>query len=426
MGSNTSKVNTEVAVQAQKNDSEINSDPRSPTPEISRTPLQGKGGSKHNITKNVDLRKTFENGQTEEKFIHKNPILSAVIKNHLQSYDPRSPTQDFERTPIVIGENVEEIRNERNALRAQNVDNYGSPCLRNDEDADESIAFKEVNPDIVPKNLCNLTFNDSIKDVEEPLGSSTASSDSIKKDSSNESIDKPTKLLETNFDYDETFEKSLENVEQNNHDSKTTTKTNNDKSATNMTYIPKFKVLPEDPRSPSNEIERTPIVVAKIPEESTDDNVEDMSDDTLIQVLQNTNAELIQTMTKPQGQKSDEILIYEDEGSSLNDTPKKCRSVNSNGSRTPLSCMKNKADAVHSRSKSANTLYDPKTQHNGAKKVSHIPRLKSLSKQNTFVPTASSISLRNISKASGIIGDCENTPPHSHRDKWDKDTSIVL
>lgn len=387
--------------------------------------MQGKGGSKHNITKNVDLRKTFENGQTEEKLIHKNPILSAVIKNHLQSYDPRSPTQDFERTPIVIGENLEEMRNDKNALRAQNVDNYGSPCLRNDEGADESFAFKEANLDIVPKNLCNLTFNESIKEVEEPLGSSTASSDSIKKDSSNDSIDRPTKLLETNFDYDETLEKSLDDVEENNQ-SNTITKPNNDKSATSVSYIPKFKILPEDPRSPTNGIERTPIVVAKIQEESTDDNVEDMSDDTLIKVLQHNNEELIHSMTKPQGKKSDEILIYEDEGSSLNDTPKKCRSANSNGSRTPLSCMKNKADAVHSRSKSANTLYDPKSQHNGAKKVSHIPRLKSLSKQNTFVPTASSISLRNISKATGIIGDCENTPPHSHRDKWDKDTSIIL
>lgn len=40
MGSNTSKVTNDVGVQAQKNDSEINCDPRSPTPEISRTPLQ--------------------------------------------------------------------------------------------------------------------------------------------------------------------------------------------------------------------------------------------------------------------------------------------------------------------------------------------------------------------------------------------------
>ncbi|CAH2050277.1 unnamed protein product, partial [Iphiclides podalirius] len=113
MGTNSSKSINETAGHVQKNDLnvEVNPDPRSPTPEIARTPLQSKNGLKHNITKNVDLRKTFESGQAEEKLIHNNPILSAVIKNHLQSYDPRSPTQEFERierTPIVVAK-AEEV-----------------------------------------------------------------------------------------------------------------------------------------------------------------------------------------------------------------------------------------------------------------------------------------------------------------------------
>lgn len=42
MGSNTSKPNGEAAVHVQKNDLDVgdSSDPRSPTPEIVRTPLQ--------------------------------------------------------------------------------------------------------------------------------------------------------------------------------------------------------------------------------------------------------------------------------------------------------------------------------------------------------------------------------------------------
>lgn len=41
MGSNSSKQNNEAADQLQKKDDvDANSDPRSPTPEISRTPLQ--------------------------------------------------------------------------------------------------------------------------------------------------------------------------------------------------------------------------------------------------------------------------------------------------------------------------------------------------------------------------------------------------
>ncbi|XP_063375769.1 uncharacterized protein LOC134663285 [Cydia amplana] len=420
MGSNTSKVTNEAAVQVQKNDTEINSDPRSPTPEISRTPLQGKGGSKHNITKNVDLRKTFENGQGEDKLIHNNPILSAVIKNHLQSYDPRSPTQDFERTPIVLGLNTEELK-DKNMLRVKAIDDCGSPSLHNNSTSDDSFVPKSI-PDIVPKNLCdgflNLTFNDTIKDVEEPLGSSTASSDSIE-NATKDSIDKPKKLLETNFDFDEKIEESIEEYEEDSKESKSNKNNSEDKQK--ILNFAKFKILPQDPRSPTNGIERTPIVISKV-EDKTDDNVEDMSDDTLIKVLQNTNAELIHGITKETGKDSDGILIYEDEEESR-ETPKKSRSAGSGGSRTPLSCMKNKGDNAHGRSKSVNTLYDDKFIT--GKKISHIPRLKSLSKSK-FIPAASSTSLRSISKAVGVMGDCENTPPHSHRDKWDKDTSIVL
>ncbi|XP_063616769.1 uncharacterized protein LOC134789973 [Cydia splendana] len=419
MGSNTSKVTNEAAVQVQKNDHEINSDPRSPTPEISRTPLQGKGGSKHNITKNVDLRKTFENGQGEDKLIHNNPILSAVIKNHLQSYDPRSPTQDFERTPIVLGMNTEELK-DKNVLRAKAIDDSGSPSLNNST-SDYGFVPKSI-PDIVPKNLCdgflNLTFNDTIKDVEEPLGSSTASSDSIE-NATKDSIHKPKQLLETNFDFDDKIEESIEEYEEDSEESKSNS--NNSEDEQKILNFAKFKILPQDPRSPTNGIERTPIVISKT-EDKTDDNVEDMSDDTLIKVLQNTNAELIHGITKKSGKDTDGILVYEDE-EETRETPKKPRSAGSGESRTPLSCMKNKGENAHGRSKSANTLYDNKCPITG-KKVSHIPRLKSLSKSK-FMPAASSTSLKNISKA-GVIGDCENTPPHSHRDKWDKDTSIVL
>ncbi|XP_053610635.1 uncharacterized protein LOC128675328 [Plodia interpunctella] len=432
MGSNSSKINTAAGpVQVQKNDSDLdaNSDPRSPTPEIIRTPLQGKPGAKHNITKNVDLRKTFENTNGEEKLIHNNPILSAVIKNHLQSYDPRSPTQDFERTPIVISTKVDEITEER----LPNEVNYGSPSLRQDEDEDENGIEATKSADlVVPKNLYDrlfdMTLDDTFKETEEPLGSSTASNEAIEVDISNgQSIMKEQRkpqLLETNFDYIdneyENFEDSEEHIPSNYHDSKEELK-----------HIPLFKILDVDPRSPSVGIERTPIVVTKTQAGDTRaENVEEMSDDTLIKVLQNTNAELRQNGIKPQDRKSDGLLIYEDETTDINDTPKKSKSASSSGGvRTPLSCMKNK-DSSHTRSKSANTLFDPKTQTIVSTKiptrVSHIPRLKSLSKQSKVIPSGSSISLKSISKASALAGDCENTPPHSHRDRWDKDNSIVL
>lgn len=230
---------------------------------------------------------------------------------------------------------------------------------------------------------------------------------------------KPTKLLETDFDYiefvEEKFEDSCEDLA-----SPSSSITGED-----LKNAAVFKILDIDPRSPSVGIERTPLVIAKI-NEDREDNVEDMSDDSLIKVLQNTNADLRQAIKNNKAE--EELLVYEDEIANINDTPKISKLSNS-VNRTPLSCMKNK-DRVHARSKSANMLYDPKNQKmvgsKISKRTSHIPRLKSLSKPSKMVPAGSSVSLKNSSKASSIGGDCENTPPHSHRDRWDKDNSIVL
>lgn len=390
--------------------------------------FQGKSGGKHNITKNVDLRKTFENTNGEEKLIHNNPILSAVIKNHLQSYDPRSPTQDFDRTPIIIATKIDEVANDKKLMRLQNENNCGSPCFQeenNISDLDNSVESTRSPDLVVPKNLCegffDLSLNDTIKETEEPLGSSTASNDAIEKNIS-PNVENPTKLLETNFDYVESDSDRFEDSEENVMKSKEL-----DESINITKGMAQFKILNDDPRSPSVGIDRTPLVVAKKISDSGEDNVEEMSDDTLIKVLQNTNAELRQNVVNTQDKNPEGLLIYEDESTMNNDTPKKSKSTSNNGCRTPLSCMKNKAEAGHTRSMSANMLYDPKTQKIGQnKRTSHIPRLKSLSKPPKLVNTGSTVSLKNISRASAISGDCENTPPHSHRDRWDKDNSIVL
>ncbi|RVE50519.1 hypothetical protein evm_004848 [Chilo suppressalis] len=429
MGSNTSKAHQETIVQQSWNEVEIGdfSDPRSPTPEIVRTPLQGKGGAKHNITKNVDLRKTFENAKGDEKLIHNNPILSAVIKNHLQSYDPRSPTQDFERTPIVIMPKDEDGGNDKHLLRV-NEANCASPSLNNDDDNFDKCEGATKSPDlVVPKNLCDgffdMTLNETLKESQEPLGSSTASNEAIENNMSPDHVEKPEKFLETNFDF-------VENDSEEYEDSVGNVISNGSLCDSDIKNIPLFKLLDDDPRSPSIGIERTPIVVAKSTQNVGESNVEEMSDDSLIKALQNTNAELRQNGVKQHSNNVDGLLIYEDEAATLNDTPKKSKSSNNSGCRTPLSCMKNKTESGHARSKSVNTLFDPKNQNvhqqKLIKKVSHIPRLKSLSKHTKVITTSSTVSLKNISRASVINGDCENTPPHSHRDRWDKDNSIIL
>ncbi|OWR48915.1 hypothetical protein KGM_203844 [Danaus plexippus plexippus] len=413
MGSNTSKTSPEPAAPSQKNDSDKdNPDPRSPTPEITRTPLQGKNGGKHNITKNVDLRKTFESGKTDEKLIHNNPILSAVIKNHLQSYDPRSPSQDFERTPIIIASKTDNDPDKK-LLKLQS-ENYGSPCLSNETIKLDETSFdtNEISPDlVVPKNLCNgfydLTLNDSLKEDEEPLGSSTTSNENIESNMSKEH-NEAAKLLETNFEFVETESNSIEERQCGE------THNNVKNMDVDLKHVPLFKILNEDPRSPSTGIERTPIVVSKIDVNTSEENVENMSDDSLIKALQNNGQDI----------SPESIPVYEDESKAHIDTPKKVKATSDSGSRTPLSCMKNRSDASHTRSKSTNMLYDPKKEKI-QKRVSHIPRLKSLSKQPKYITNGSTVSLKNLSKAA-ISGDCENTPPHSHRDIWDKESSIVL
>lgn len=376
--------------------------------------LQGKCGSKHNITKNVDLSKAFEDASCEEKIeklIHNNPILSAVIKNHLQSYDPRSPTQDFERTPIVIASKINE-ENDTNISRPNSVDDCDSPLF-------VTSTKDKITQAVMPKNLCegffDLTLDDTMKNSDVPLGSSTASNDSIEKNMSNESVEKPTQLLETNFDYVETDIDKYHVGSEDQYD------------VGSIKYRQKFKVLDNDPRSPSTGIERTPIVVAKTEEVICEENVEDMSDDKLIKALQNTNSELRMAAAE---QNREGLLIYEDEAqvtapNNIDETPKKSKSASNSGSRTPLSCMKNKTDPIHMRSKSANQLFDPKVTNLGkakmAKRVSQIPRLKSLA-----ASSKSSISLKNLTNSAGVAGDCENTPPTSHRDCWDLNKSIVL
>lgn len=423
MGSNYSKSNAETDAVVQKNDLDkdisTNPDPRSPTPEIARTPLQNKNGSKHNITKNVDLRNTFENGKTEEKLINNNPILSAVIKNHLQSYDPRSPSQEFERTPIVLPSKVEGEADKK--AHKADVDIFGTPCLNNDtnySNLESSCNGYEIKPTLpVPKNLCegffDMTLNDTLNENEEPLGCSTASNEGIEKNMSHECAT-PAQVLETNFDYVQIEPEKFEDSQEDMGDNKDT-----QILECQIKNVQLYKIIQDDPRSPSIDIDRTPIIVPKV-EDASEENVEEMSDDSLMKALQATNSELHEKEV-PDG-----ILIYEDKSEPVK-TPKKSKSTNNNGSRTPLSCMKNKTDSTHGRSKSTNALCDSKEKETKLqKRISHIPRLKSLTKQPKYFSSESSNSLKSITKTAAVSGDCENTPPHSHRDRWDKDNSIVL
>ncbi|CAK1553937.1 unnamed protein product [Leptosia nina] len=261
--------------------------------------------------------------------------------------DPPCPTQEFELTPIIISSREEKCKGVQNIL----LGSCRSPNLPN-IDIDSYTS-----PEIIPKNLCyhcnDMSLSDSLKE-EEPLGSSTASKEAIEKNISSNSLT-PTVLLETNFDFME-----------------------NDKvkdlqlSALNpeLRHAPVFKILDCDPRSPSVGLDRTPIVVHKKDELSTEDKAEQVP----IKHLQNDNSDV--KTTNGDSKSSDGILIYEDDSNYLNVTPK---SQN-------LQADLDQTDQMYS--------------------YWHLAL----------------VSLKNAA----IKGDCENTSPNSHRHNWDKEGSIVL
>ncbi|GBP22044.1 hypothetical protein EVAR_18685_1 [Eumeta japonica] len=415
MGTNSSKPTTNEEID--------NPDPRSPSPEIVRTPLQDKTGVKQNITKIMDLTKTLDeatiNKEIDEEIINNNPILAAVIKNHLQSYDPRSPTQDFDRTPIIIASKIIENQKVLQDI-TENLDTQNQNGCQYTENLNDQHLSSEI---VVPKNLCNgffdMSLDDSAKDIHVSFNSSNISEDKRQPEKHTEIVlHNVSGLLETNFEYHE----DTENVDEY-EDSK---EMQNENESTSKYQI--VEILKNDPRSPSEGIERTPIVVTKT-EIAAAKNVEEMSDETLIGVLQNTNTKFRQTLIKPQKPNKDteSLLIYEDESENkTNEILRKPSSAHSTGSRTPLSCMKNKTGTSQIRSKSENTINgsgDKATASRIPKRISHIPRLTSLSKLQY---RESNVSLKNASKILSVSGDCENTPPHSHRDCWDKEKSIVL
>lgn len=381
------------------------SDPRSPTPDITRTPLKvGVTNQKNgvNITKNIDLTKTLNDESNKNKTPLHNPILSAIIRNNLQSFDPRSPTLEFERTPIVLNDKKEP---------RQAVDEFSSPvCRRNGNYellVDNLSSIKNVSCGIF-----NMSIDNSFKEcTEEPLDSSTVSLDATA-----ENISRTEKrlsgLLETNFDYIETeYDATVPNK---------STKANVGGQ------------LDKDPRSPSIDIERTPIVISK--EENTQEvpnecnRVESMSDEALLQMLHAVNKNNFRQMhQKINNTNSQGLLIYEDDCNqpNTNITPKKKKQPGDTEARTPLSCMKNKASTQHTRSKSAN-MGEKKANVVGSK----IPKLVSnIHSKNAHVKVDSrhNFGFKNSSVMSKhSVAKCENSKPIKRDDCWDHDSSIVL
>ncbi|XP_069365082.1 uncharacterized protein [Maniola hyperantus] len=398
-----SKLTTEKAAVSQNNelDKDVSRipDPRSPLREIPRTPLQNEndGAKRYNITKNVDLRKIFENYEEEEKHVPKQPLMSAFLKYSLNFgedtgkilheledntcgspclNDPRFPYKGINRNPTVVAKmedtlnarNVEELSDyeliklmqnrytERNKTNVS--DKFSDVSIDSNNYYDSSVEEEQKSQDLVlPKKLyydkfTDLAPNDTLKGTDE---SSTVSN-------------------EVNFEKVETekgnskeYIREIETVDECIQISE------------NVKNIPLFQIIKGDPRSPSIGIERTPVVVAEKKGTLDDENVEETSEDSLVKVLLH-----IITVNRPSNVPDSEgFLIHEDESNSLNNTSKKSKSASSSRSRIPLLCKKNenKNDGTKNKGKQ--------------KEVSRIPRLESLVKQRNMARKQCLIEERN-------------------------------
>jgi hypothetical protein len=112
-----------------------------------------------------------------------------------------------------------------------------------------------------------------------------------------------------------------------------------------------------DPRSPTNEIARTPILIAD-ENKKTEDNLMKKIADKLIAAKISTdndengqNKETDSTNSKKKSKPTDKNLIYEDESENFDrfSTPPKKMNAQVGNDRTPLSCLANKARSLQPR-----------------------------------------------------------------------------
>lgn len=174
-------------------------DPRSPTTEISRTPIQ--------------FLTLEDDNNTPLNHLH----------TRVLDLDPRSPTMDFVRTPIVVNTEEKKLPGK---LHNKNLDNARKQLVR-------------MTPSRVPKPILNI--EDTPKRIVPPklLESSPISP---KHENKRNSL---VGLLETNIDYTET---DLDEVIQNKQGRKS---------------IEVYESEDTDPRSPTCDFVRTPLQVLK-------------------------------------------------------------------------------------------------------------------------------------------------------------------
>ncbi|XP_077302494.1 protein msb1l isoform X2 [Arctopsyche grandis] len=385
-------------------------DPRSPTPDINRTPLQTLDSKLQKITKNVDLTKEcFEKYETDT-------IINPSIRALMNQIDPRSPTLDFQRTPLAVLIKNPELMAKYNQINAD-ISLNNSNLFCNEE---ANISHQNNNIESCQRNLDDELSehidneNAEVPKASNPHESTPECSAIVESDNIvGENDCRVPGLLETNLDYIETNLDTVKRKPKSVAVEKGEQADIGDKNA----CILKIKNLSKkDPRSPSVGINRTPIVLLDSDQENKIQRDEVHSK---MQEIFDHNMKL-QQKRDMKTLESDFLLIYEDTIDNENSTPIRKPALNpkNESSRTPLACMMN----VHQTNK---LISDIPEEKNDNTKKSKIP-IKIKSAQNIDIhckklnPNLQKISKRNL------INSIENTPPKPRQARWDQDNSVIL
>lgn len=377
-------------------------------------------------------------------------MMNPSIRALMSQIDPRSPTLDFQRTPLAVLLKNPELAAKYNALNS-------STAL----DCSQISNVEETLPALCQRNLDSALADLSIapvqnEDVEPNL--ECASEIPLLLDSNNQTdlcVNRIPGLLETNLDYIETDldtvkrkkKKTLKLISdpttpvQNEHeilssegnslDSEEMSPKSEETSPKSEEITPKSEEMcpqledsespvnkhilkikdlsDKDPRSPSIGINRTPIVLV----ENREDSSERAEIHAKMQQVFDNNMKLQQKWTENKIQDPEFLLIYEDNLENKISTPIKKSSKNE-ACRTPLACMMN------TQGQSRNT---PVKTHTLPKKSKIPVKVKSI---DCFMDDHLNMNAQDFTKKSRLIDSIENTPPKAHHARWDQDKSVLL
>lgn len=388
-------------------------DPRSPSANIIRTPIQ-------DVVSDMNSTINYE-------------IIGTPTTTKILSFDPRSPNSEFVRTPIVVNREPGEVKIASMKLHNKNLDNVRKSIIQCATPPPKESASTPERGIIPPKFL--------------------GSSPVVVKSNDNKRRSFAG-LLETNLDYVETdldavlLKTGIQNISTSSRKPATPIKElkENFLNSTNSPKSPVINICEKanvDPRSPTLEFLRTPIQVMKKIGEIELNDVNDEARSYVDETINHKDNAHIKEESRGIHQQNEEVLD--------NPKPKVIEVKEKSALKQDTKIVKNVKEFDK---KLSNLIYEdvdvntpqkiqkPKDENrtplgnrnvNGAIKKSAI-KLKVSDKPTKSVLGHSKIPILKDKFINGKLEPCENTPPRSanirneivKKSNWDADSTLII